>query len=92
MGDPNRNPDRVLRALAAYLRAFPDLRVGQAVANNLPLAHGNDPFYVEDDALATLLECATPAPAASGATAPAPAQEVLALSSTATNPDGGAKP
>lgn len=55
-----RNPERVLRALAAYLRAFPEMRVGQAVANHLPVAAGNDPFYVEDDDLATLLECSTP--------------------------------
>jgi hypothetical protein len=57
---PKRNPERVLRALAAYLRENPDMRVGQAVANHLPVAAGNDPFYVEDDDLATLLECSTP--------------------------------
>lgn len=75
MSDPKRNPERVLRALAAYLAAFPEMRVGQAVANNLPVALGNDPFYVEDDDLATLLECSTPKPAPAPSTTRAPGGE-----------------
>ena len=62
MEKPKRNAKRVLAALEAYLRANPESRVGQAVVNHLPVALGNDAFYVEDDDLATILECSTPKP------------------------------
>lgn len=52
-----RNPkriDRVLVSLEHYWRRYPDLRLGQILGN---IAQG-DPYYIEDDALATELEAA----------------------------------
>lgn len=56
MKDPRRNPDRVLAALAEYLRLWPGQRVGQAIVNHLPARYRNDAFFIEDDDLAAAIE------------------------------------
>ena len=50
--DPNRIP-RILRALEAAWRCYPDLRLGQLLCNQLLEDHGM--YYVEDDEWERLL-------------------------------------
>lgn len=57
MATPSRDPERLLRAIRRMHELCPDLRVGQMIANVLALSgRGSDPFYIENDRLAELLE------------------------------------
>jgi hypothetical protein len=56
MSEKRNNPERVLVALAAYLKAYPFMRAGQAISNALPARLLGDAFYVDDDTLAANLE------------------------------------
>lgn len=55
-----RNPDRipeVLKELEKFWEQVPDWRLGQVVSNfSYELTGNNDPFYIEDEALLTLLK------------------------------------
>ena len=54
---PQRDPERVIRAIRAVLAVDPDLRVGQAIAIATKLALGHfDSFSIEDPALAESLD------------------------------------
>lgn len=52
----SRDPERLFNAIRRMRKSCPDLRVGQIIVNALPSAFGNDPFYIENDDLATLIE------------------------------------
>lgn len=54
MRDPKRIPE-FLRRLEDAWSAFPDWRFGQLVMNFLSWL-GRDPFYIEDDKLAELID------------------------------------
>ena len=59
MSTPNRNADRLFRAIREMLVRWPDLRVGQIVANAVRASPGSvdcDPFYCENDLLAEIIE------------------------------------
>ena len=55
-----RNPDRipeVLKELEKFWEQVPDWRLGQVISNfSYELTGNNDPFYIEDEALLTLLK------------------------------------
>lgn len=55
-----RNPDRipeVLKELEKFWGQVPDWRLGQVISNfSYELTGNNDPFYIEDEALLTLLK------------------------------------
>ena len=55
-----RNPDRipeVLKELEKFWKQVPDWRLGQVISNfSYELTGNNDPFYIEDEALLTLLK------------------------------------
>ena len=55
-----RNPDRipqVLKELEKFSGQVPDWRLGQVISNfSYELTGNNDPFYIEDEALLTLLK------------------------------------
>ena len=55
-----RNPDRipeVVKELEKFWKQVPDWRLGQVISNfSYELTGNNDPFYIEDEALLTLLK------------------------------------
>jgi hypothetical protein len=55
-----RNPDRIpeiLKELEKFWKQVPDWRLGQVISNfSYELTGNNDPFYIEDEALLTLLK------------------------------------
>lgn len=55
-----RNPDRIpeiLKELEKFWEQVPDWRLGQVISNfSYELTGNNDPFYIEDEALLTLLK------------------------------------
>lgn len=55
-----RNPDRipeVLKELEKFWEQVSDWRLGQVISNfSYELTGNNDPFYIEDEALLTLLK------------------------------------
>jgi uncharacterized protein YihD (DUF1040 family) len=51
MRDPTRIP-RILARLQAVWEKHPDMRLGQLIVN----AAGVDPFYIEDEKLAYMIE------------------------------------
>jgi hypothetical protein len=52
MSEPKRNPGRMLVALGSKITQHPQLRIAQLLVS----AAGVDPFYIEDDRLAELIE------------------------------------
>lgn len=57
MAKPNRDPERLIAAIREMHRRYPDLRVGQIIANAMIVGGWqNDPFYIENDELASLIE------------------------------------
>ena len=55
-----RNPDRIpeiLKELEKFWEQVPDWRLGQVISNcSYELTGNSDPFYIEDEALLTLLK------------------------------------
>lgn len=56
MRDPNRIPE-VLKELEDFWKQVPDWRLGQVISNfSYELMGNNDPFYMEDKDLLTMLK------------------------------------